>query len=231
MKIEVLYSEVANLYGDLFNIKYLEKALPDAKIYYTNLNDKPQFVDQDIDLIYMGPMMERYQEKVIEKLKPYTNRIKQLIENDKVFLITGNALEIFGSKIDNVEGLGIFETYAKRDFTHHHNSCFIGQYMNMKIVGFKSQFSYSYNNKNPFIKVINGFGFNDDNTIEGIKYHNFFGTYLIGPILILNPYFTKYLLDLLGKDIALPYMDNLLKAYEIRKEEYLDKSLDFTKIH
>ena len=32
MKIEVLYSEVANLYGDLFNIKYLEKTLADATI-------------------------------------------------------------------------------------------------------------------------------------------------------------------------------------------------------
>lgn len=231
MKIEVLYSEVANLYGDLFNIKYLEKTLPDATIYYSSLNDIPHFVDEDIDLIYMGPMMERYQEKVIEKLKPYTDRIKQLIEEDKLFLITGNALEIFGSKIDDIEALGIFETFAKRDFTHHHNSCFIGEYENIKIVGFKSQFSYSYNNRNPFIKVINGFGFNDDNTIEGIKYRNFFATYLIGPILIYNPYFTKYLLGLLGKDIELPYADDVVKAYEIRKTEYLDKNLDFTKIH
>ena len=37
MKIEVLYPEIANLYGDLFNIKYLEPFLipssPDSSMY------------------------------------------------------------------------------------------------------------------------------------------------------------------------------------------------------
>ncbi len=227
MKIEVLYSELANLYGDLFNIYYLEKTLKDVKIYYTSINDEPHFINENIDLVYMGPMMERYQEVVINRLKPYKNKIKELIEKDKVFLITGNALEIFGSKIDDIEGLNIFETYAKRDFSKHHNSCFIGEFENMKIVGFKSQFSYSYNNKYPFIKTINGNGFNDNNDIEGIKYHNFFGTYLIGPILIYNPYFTKYLLKLLNQNDKLAFEEDLVKAYEIRKNEYMNPNLNF----
>lgn len=227
MKIEVLYGELANLYGDLFNIHFLEKSLDNVEVYYTGINDKPRFVDSDIDLIYMGPMMERYQEIVIDRLKPYKERIKELISNNKVFLITGNALEIFGSKIDDIEALGIFETYAKRDFTHHHNSCFIGEFENMKIVGFKSQFSYSYNNKYPFIKTINGNGFNDNNDIEGIRYHNFFGTYLIGPILIYNPYFTKYLLKLLGQDVKLVFEEDVIKAYNIREKEYMDPNLHF----
>ena len=33
MKIEVIYSEVANLYGDLFNIHYLEKTIPNVTVY------------------------------------------------------------------------------------------------------------------------------------------------------------------------------------------------------
>lgn len=226
MKIEVLYSEVANLYGDLFNIKFLEENLNNAKIYYTSLDEKPRFVSEKIDLIYMGPMMERYQEVIINKLKPYKDQIKKLIENDTIFLITGNALEIFGSKIDEIKALGIFDTYAKRDFTKHHNSCFLGEYEDMQIVGFKSQFSYSYNNSNPFIKVTKGYGFNDD-SYEGIKYHNFYGTYLIGPILIFNPYFGKYILNLLGYNGKIKNMKDLVKAYEIRKNEYLDETIQF----
>lgn len=66
MKIEVLYSEAANLYGDLFNIKYLEQTIPDLTVYYTGLNDRPKFADEKIDLIYMGPMMERFQEVIIK---------------------------------------------------------------------------------------------------------------------------------------------------------------------
>ena len=97
MKIEVLYSEVANLYGDLYNINYLAKCLPNVKVHYTNLNDTPLFVNHKVDLIYMGPMMENHQKIVIEKLLPYKDRIKELIENNVIFLICGNALEIFGS--------------------------------------------------------------------------------------------------------------------------------------
>ena len=169
----------------------------------------------------MGPMMERFQEIIIKKLKPYKEQIKKLIENDTIFLITGNALEIFGLKIDKIEALGIFNYFTKRDFTYHHNSCFIGKFKNMDIVGFKSQFSYTYNNPYPFIKVINGYGLNNNEENEGIKYHNFFGTYLIGPFLIFNPPFTEYFLKLLNQKNEIAYKKDVYKAYKIRKDEYL----------
>ena len=56
MKIEVLFPEVANLYGDLSNIEYLKKCLnDDVEIIETSLNDEPAFVKQnDINLIFMA---------------------------------------------------------------------------------------------------------------------------------------------------------------------------------
>lgn len=227
MKIEVLYSEVANLYGDIYNIHYLEKCLPDTTVYYTSLNDKPKFTKEKIDLIYMGPMMEKHQEIVIEKLRPYKDKIKELIENDTVFLICGNAVEIFGSKIDDIEALNIFNYYSKRDFSHHHHSCFLGEFDNKKIVGFKSQFSHSYNNDYPFIRKINGYGFNKDDMFEGVLYHNFIGTYLIGPFLIMNPYFTKHLFKLLNQKAKLVYEKDLIKAYDIRIKEFEDERMKY----
>lgn len=158
---------------------------------------------------------------------PYREKIKELIENDVVFLITGNALEIFGSKIDDTEALGIFETTAKRNFSKHHNSCFIGKFEDMYMVGFKSQFGSSYNNSHPFISVVNGYGLNNDDKFEGIKYRNFFGTYLIGPLLVYNPPFTEYLLKLLNQNVEIAYKDSVYKAYEIRKEEYLNYTSQF----
>jgi len=47
MKIEVLYPEVGNLFGDLANISYLEKCV-DAKVIYTSLKDKPKFLTEKI---------------------------------------------------------------------------------------------------------------------------------------------------------------------------------------
>ena len=61
MKIEMLYPEVCNLFGDISNIKYLKKCLPDAEIIKTEINSEPAFVTQDIDMIYMGPMPENIQ--------------------------------------------------------------------------------------------------------------------------------------------------------------------------
>ena len=40
MKIEVLYPEVANLYGDSANIMYLKQILEDATFIETNLNNE-----------------------------------------------------------------------------------------------------------------------------------------------------------------------------------------------
>lgn len=127
VKIEVLFSEVCNLYGDLFNIKYLERCLGEnCKIYYTNISDEPKFVKEDINMIYMAPMTERTQELVIKKLLPYKERIQELIDKNVVFLLTGNAPEIFGKYIENEDGskidaLGILDLYAKRNMMARHS--------------------------------------------------------------------------------------------------------------
>lgn len=200
MKIEILFPEFCNLYGDISNIKYLKKCLSNQKVKYieTSFDMEPSFVTQDINFIYLGPMTENRQEKVIKKLMPYKKRIEELIEKNTVFLFTGNALEILGKYIENedgikIEALGIFDVYAKRNMMHRHNSLFIGEYNNIKIVGFKSQFTMMYGNNtdNYFLKVEKGIGINKESKLEGINKNNFFGTYLTGPILILNPYLQK----------------------------------------
>ena len=200
MKIEILFPEFCNLYGDISNIKYLKKCLSNQKVKYieTSFDMEPSFVTQDINFIYLGPMTENRQEKVIKKLMPYKKRREELIEKNTVFLFTGNALEILGKYIENedgikIEALGIFDVYAKRNMMHRHNSLFIGEYNNIKVVGFKSQFTMMYGNNtdNYFLKVEKGIGINKESKLEGINKNNFFGTYLTGPILILNPLFTK----------------------------------------
>ena len=63
IKIEALYTEACNLYGDRFNVTYLEKSLQgQAEFIYTSLNETPRFVTEDVDMIYMGAMPEKEQE-------------------------------------------------------------------------------------------------------------------------------------------------------------------------
>ena len=164
MKIEILFPEFCNLFGDIFNMKYLKMCLPDAEFIETALDDEPKFVKEEVNLIYLGPMTENTQEKVINVLMPYKARIEELIEKNVVFLFTGNALEVLGKYIENedgsrIEGVGIFDVYSKRDMMNRHNSYLVGKFEDIELVGFKSQFTMMYgDNSNEYfleIKKVN----------------------------------------------------------------------------
>ena len=224
-KIEVLYSEACNYFGDTFNIRYLDR-YKDIEIIYTSLNDEPRFVKEKIDMIYISPMTEHMQEVVIKKLNPFKDRILELIDKDVIFFLSGNSLEIFGKYIENedgtkVKGLGITSLYAKRDMMHRFNSLFLGRFNDIKIVGFKSSFSQSFGKEKKLFKVIKGIGLNKESKVEGFRIKNVFGTYVLGPILVFNPLFTKYILDLLGvKYKKLELEEELMDCYNDRLEEF-----------
>lgn len=228
MRVEILYPSVANLYGEAEEVRYLQMCLPDAEFILTGVNDTPAFAVSKVDMIYMGPMSEKSQEKVIEKLTPYAEKLAELIENGTVFLVIGNALEIFGQYIENEDGtkvncLGLFSTYARRRMMKRYNSLFLGSFGETKIVGFKAQFSHSYgDNENEYLfDCIKGSGINPDSKKEGLHRNNFLATYLLGPLLIMNPDFSKYLFSLLGRDSSpLPAENAIRLAYEKRLAEF-----------
>lgn len=236
MKIEVLYPEVCNLYGELGNIRFLKQSCPEIEIVETSLNEEPLFVSEAPDLIYMGTMTEKSQMIVIERLMKYRDRLIKLIEEGARFLITGNALEIFGKRIEDsngseVECLGIFDTIAKRNMMKRFNSLYIGSFGNMKIVGYKSQFTHSEWVKDADIEGLfdtdRGPGLNPEITEEGVRRNNFMGTYIIGPLLVLNPPFAKYLLKECGIESPLAFEKEAMEAYEARIKEYSEPDRGF----
>lgn len=230
MTIEVLYPEFCNLYAETSNTKYLQCCLPDAEFIFTEYNDEPAFVTRKVNLIYLGAMTEHSQEMIIKRLLPYKERIRELIDDDVPFLATGNALELFGECILNedgskIEALGLFDYQAKRDMMNRFNCLMMGKFEDITILGFKTQFTFAYSNefRHPFIRVERGTGMNPDSDIEGIHYHNFYGTYLVGPFLVLNPHFTEYLLKKMGvEEPKLAFSEVIYEAYRRRLEEFND---------
>ena len=149
MKIEILFPEYCNLFGDMSNMGYLKKCLPDGEFFETALDGEPRFLTEPMDLVYLGPMTERGQERVIEKLMPYKERIRALIQEGRVFLFTGNAVEVLGASIEKEDGgkihcLGLYPLTAKRDMMHRHNSTFLGKFQGQEVMGFKSQFTMAW---------------------------------------------------------------------------------------
>lgn len=236
--IEYLYPEVSNLYGDPFNVKYLAGCVSEngfeASVIADELNSEPFFVKNVPDFIYMGPMTEHSQELVISRLKPYVSRLRELIDMKVVFLITGNAFEIFEKEIacedgSVIECLGMFDGVAKRKMFNRYNSLFLGEFEGIKIVGNKSQFSHSFSEdtSHPFVKVLRGDGSAPGNSNEGIKDKNFMATYLLGPILVLNPLFTKNVLGKMGiEDAVLSFEKEAMEAYNIRLKEFEDEKTE-----
>lgn len=234
MKIEILYPEVCNLFGDLMNMDYLCRSLPEAEVIRTSLKTPPTFLNDDVDLVSLCSMTEQAQELVISTLLPYREKIIELIDKGTIFLITGNALEVFINYIENedgskVEALGLFNLVAKRRMMDRYNSLYLGKFCDIDIVGFKSQFSHSYGDHVPgLFETVRGAGRNPKILPEGIHQNNFMATYLLGPLLILNPHFTKYLLGLLGvSDRRLPFEDAALDSYELRLKEFSDPRRGF----
>ncbi|MBE6773124.1 MAG: hypothetical protein E7544_02755 [Ruminococcaceae bacterium] len=233
MRIEVLFPEFGNYFGDSGNIRYLQACAPEAEFIITDNRSVPCFANEDVDMIYIGSMSERKQEIAVKRLLPYKERLQQLIEKGVIILATGNAMELFGECINDggetISMLGMFPFHTDRYIQEiRHNSMFIGNYNDIKIVGYKSQFSYCRGNfENPFIQVIGGCGNNPDDKTEGINYKNFFATYLLGPLLVLNPLFAKHLLKLMGHSGELAFEKEAMAAYNERVECLEDEGTVF----
>ena len=237
MKIEILFPELSTLYGDAGNILYIKSCFNSEDITETHYQDKPLFAAERVDMIYIGSMTENNQLKAIEYLLPYKERLLELIEDGVVFLATGNAMELFGEYIaddDNKwDALGIFPFYAKKKTEYcRHNCHFLGTFEGMNIVGYKSQFSFCYGDfKEPFIKVLGGYANNPEDSFEGIHHKNFFGTYVIGPLLPFNPPFAKYLFSLIGYEGKLSFEDDATEAYNYRLKHLKQDDVNFYPRH
>ena len=230
-KIEFLYPEYTNIYGESYNLEYLKRCNKEINVIETHVGDTPRFITGVADMVYIGCMTEDKQEKTIELLMPYRNFIIHAIQSGMIFLVTGNALEIFGTRIigddvmsdENVDirGLSIFDYKSVRHMREmRHNSQYIGNFDGMIMLGHRSQYSFTYGEfENSFIKIYKGIGMNPDTDKEGVHVKNFFGTYSLGPYLILNPPFTKYLLRLLGLKDNLAFENEVMEAYQYRLEE------------
>lgn len=175
MKIAYLYYDFLNLYGESGNIKIISNILKYNKIkheiLYLSLDDELEF--DKYDLVYIGSGTEDNLLISLKHLSKYKNDIKKYIEDNKFMLVTGNSVDMFGKKIDDNKALNIFDYEVSKGIRKkeevYHN----------KILGFIN--NNSYNNKYCDTDII--------------RHNNFYGTYILGPILVRNPHLVKQFLN------------------------------------
>ena len=228
IKILHLYYDIMNLYGEYGNLVILEDRIKEqgfsVSVDKKSINDEITF--NDYDFIYIGCGTEKNQHVVLEHLKNYKDELKVYIEEGKVILATGNSYEMFGKVIDSEEGLGIFDFEVLRTPDRITSDVIYKSIiLQNETVGFVNKMSNIVHNLNPFYEVVFGVGENEKNDHEGVKYKNFYGTYVLGPILVRNPEFLKYLVNLIctKRDTAFKMVDyihdNEDRGYKLVLEE------------
>ena len=200
MKINVLclYYDIMNLYGDTGNIKVLkyhfDKLNIDYNIDYLSIDDKIDF--KNYNLVLIGSGTEKNRSICLNHLMKYKKEINNSIENNKFFLVTGNAISMFGKSLYDKKSLEIFDFYTEESESRISEEVILENDICKPIYGFF--------NHQDIIKNNNNFLFKD----EGIHYKNFFGTFTLGPILSRNPEFLEYFIKKL--------LTSIDKKYEIK---------------
>lgn len=192
MKIKVLhlYYDLLNMYGENGNVMALIKALEmqDLKVIvdFKSLGDDINIMDYDF--IYIGTGDDETINLALNDLAKYSNDLVKYIEDNRYILATGNALDLFGK-------LNILNYKVKQiDFRIIGEQIYNYDIINKKVIGFQNRDTIIYDSKeDKLFDVIKGTGYDPNIDIEGIRKNNFFGTYLLGPILIRNPYFLEYI--------------------------------------
>ena len=187
LKILHLYYDLMNLSGDNGNMVAIQDFLDNEgcnyKIDRLSIGDKIDF--NKYNMIYIGNGSRESQELARTDLLKYKYQLKKSFKN-QLILATGNAMELFGASIDNKECLNLIpiKTLYLKDYVVQ-EKIIDTEFINKPIIGFI--------NRNSEAKIKKNFFLNE----EGIHVDNFYGTYLLGPLLIRNPYLLNKFMEIL----------------------------------
>ena len=187
IKILHLYYDLLNLYGENANSKILIKALEqqNQKVYIDFKSLEDDIKINDYDVIYVGS--GSYENLTIAKnnIKRIEKDLKKYIDENKFILATGNGLDLF-------ENLLNFKS-KHIDFRIVGEQVYTTPLIDKLIIGFQNRDTVIYDvNENNLFDVKEGTGYEPNKGTEGIIKNNFYGTYLLGPLLIRNPYLLEY---------------------------------------
>ena len=229
IRILHLYHDLLNLYGEIGNVKmlsshFMNQGIPTA---ITNGTVGDEFNFADFDFVYIGSGTEKNQLVALHDLLPHKDALKEALDNGLVMLATGNSYEIFGETIREIDGteiwgLKFFEFHtvrAKERITS--DIVYQADFLEKDVVGFVNKMANVSGIRDSLFTVKFGVGSNREEKFEGIQVNNFFGTYVIGPILVKNPYFMDYLSKLIINKVDPEFVypdvrnENQYKAFQI----------------
>jgi hypothetical protein len=208
LKIGHLYPTLMSVAADRGNLFSIEKrckwrgiATEVEPIY---VKQTPDFTSYDLILFHGGA--DREMEIAAKDIQAKASSLREAAEANRVFLSICAGFQLLGHyykpfKGPELKGIGVLDMYTEggstRFMTHMALACNFEETGKKILVGYENHSGRTFlgAKSQPLGKVLAGWGNNGKDGYEGATYRNVFGTYLHGPLLPKNPWFTDFLIQ------------------------------------
>ncbi|MCD2255507.1 cobalamin biosynthesis protein CobQ [Lactobacillus sp. CC-MHH1034] len=194
IKIAYLYEDLMNTYGDSGDVKILRYLLEKQgyQVTVTNISLTDDFDAETYDFLFFGGGQDFEQTVVAKDLLRHKATLAHYIETGKPMLAICGGYQLLGDYYKTAEGtvikgLGILplHTVFKADSRMIGDTEFDTAFG--KVRAFENHSGRTYfddpDKLKPLGKVIQGYGNNPEDGVEGLHYKNTIGSYAHGPIL------------------------------------------------
>lgn len=215
-----LMPKLLSLYGEYGNVAILNKVLTDKG--YSVIVDQWENGALDLtkyDFVYVGSGTEDNLCEATRRLSSHADAVRHSIDQGICWLATGNAMAVFGKS-----ALGVL-SYETETVTE---SRYMGDVLTQDLfggplVGYINTGCRYSGIVTPLFRLRFGLYLgNEKNGTdgEGILHNRFYGTQLIGPVLVKNPHFLAALASqITGEMVSVDSESYLCKAYDIALRE------------
>ncbi len=198
-----IYPDLLNLYGEYANLlilaRYLKEEGADVAVRSVQPCDP---IPENASLLYLGCGTESASLRARRLLLDERDTLNGYREKGTPILATGNSFELFGKTISD-DRFGTFDGLGFYDYTvsRTHEKRYLGDavltcpFFSDKVIGFINKCSSVTDVVSPLFEAEMGPGNDNLTPGEGFTDGNFYGTSLIGPLLIRNPAFCRFLMD------------------------------------
>ncbi len=228
LRIAHLFPDLLNLYGDLGNVRVLQRrcAWRGIPVEVVDVRHGEDIDLNTVDIVFLGGGPDREQRLASAQLLRMRDDLRAFVESDGVLLAICGGYQILGSEWllgdETVEGLGILDIVTRRGGTRRliENIVLESPLATRPVVGYENHAGRTYLGEGvqPFGSVISktGDGNNDDDKADGALYRNVIGTYLHGPLLGKNPEIADWLIARAlerkaGKPVELSPLDDTVE--------------------
>lgn len=212
-----LYPRLLSVAGDRGNLFALLQRCAWRGIQYSvteaDVGDLPDLTESDLILMHGG--QDREMTEAARDLAAKAGPLMDAIEQDVAVLAVCAGFQLLGRYYaptdgPQLPGLGVLDVVSEggpqRFIGHAVVECDLGDGQRRQLTGFENHSGRTHLGAGvePLGRVVAGGGNNGEDGTEGARYRQVYATYLHGPVLPKNPWFTDLLI---GRALAHRYRD------------------------